>query len=411
MYKRKLRVWGLYKNSPPATHKRGASTDAQPSGTPRYLVQNTVDESLHTLFDLFTPWITQADLDWKSARRMQCPPRAAFIFDDFTHNIAIAATAFESGDTTRGGMTMRQAFMDLESTLLPNARSVFTLHSLFFALATLNHVGLFKISRLLVAHATRLVALRVQADATDKSDMQNVPELELHEGFEDTPRGEHARHPFPQILKQLRLLSTELEKDGASMANTVFQVWSVYHRVTSTASATYVMSQVSRREFWTAVIKADRTPMVVSNKLREIWMDAIQPVLHYLLRLLDYAEQNMDVDISLLHLDEIVSVYSFLRRNDFEEKALELLATVEKRSGGQISDNKANIVQWGCNASLELAAYYKEKGDFVRTVKYIGHIIPDAAGTAWQTILMDELHRWKREQEKTRMIDSPVVIS
>ena len=403
MYKRKLRVWGLYKNTNPGTRKRRAATDAQPSATPRYLPQNTVDESLHTIFDLFTPWITQADRGWKSAKRMQCPPRAAFIFDDFTHNIAIAAASFASGDTTRGGMTMRQAFMDLESTLLPNSRSVFTLHSLFFALAILNHVGLFKISRLLVAHAVRLVALRVQADGTDKRDMQNVPEPKLDEGFEYAPEGEHAHHPFPQILKRLRLLATELEKDSASMANAVFQVWSVYHRVASTASATFVMSQVSRREFWKAALKTDRTPMVVS-KPREIWMDAMQPVLYYLLMLLDYAEQNMDVDISLLHLDEIVSVYSFLRRDDFEEKALWLLATVEKKSGGQISDNKANIVQWGCNATLELANYYKEKGDFERVVKYIGHIIPDAAGTAWQTMLMDELQCWKQEQDKTRMI-------
>jgi hypothetical protein len=53
---------------------------------------------------------------------------------------------------------------------------------------------------------------------------------------------------------------------------------------------------------------------------------------------------------------------------------------------------------------LELANYYKEQGDFDSTIKYIGHIMPDAAGTAWQTILMEELQCWKREQENIRMI-------
>jgi hypothetical protein len=237
MYKRKLRIWGIHKNSPPRTHKRSATTDAQRSGPPCCLAQNTVDKSLQTLFNLFPPWITQADLHWKSAKRIHCPPRAAFIFDDFTQNIALAAAAFESGDIARGGMMMRQAFMDLESTLLPTSRSVFTLHSLFFALAILNHAGLFNISKLLVTHATRLVALRVQAGVIDQGSMKNVPGPELGEGFVNASGGEHARHPFPQILKHLHLLTTELQRDGANMANVIFQVWSVYHRVTSTASA------------------------------------------------------------------------------------------------------------------------------------------------------------------------------
>lgn len=48
------------------------------------------------------------------------------------------------------------------------------------------------------------------------------------------------------------------------------------------------------------------------------------------------------------------------------------------------------------NASFELANYYKERGDFDKTVAYIGQIIPAVAGTAWQAVLMDELCVWRR---------------
>lgn len=59
-------------------------------------VKNVADECLHTLLDLLTPWITHADSLWNDAKRMHCPPRAAFVCDDFTQATVAAMSPVEA---------------------------------------------------------------------------------------------------------------------------------------------------------------------------------------------------------------------------------------------------------------------------------------------------------------------------
>ncbi len=399
MYKRKFRVWGLRKN---ARHKGSLATSDNASGRPRYLPQNDVDEALHTLLDLLTPWVTQSFVLWASSprtRHMRCPPRAAYIYDDFAHGIAVAAAAFRSGDSIYGGSRLRQAFIDLERTLSPRARSSYTLHCLFFALATLNQAGMFEASRMLLSHATNFVALRTQMSTDDGEDAQSqlVGQLEpeLGQEPENVDKNGHVSHPFPQILKRLKRLVVELNTDDTTMTKSIFLAWSAYHRATSAESARSVAVQATQREFWHTAFRTPRSSTSLSSAItftRASWVDAIQPVLHDLNTLLDYAEGGTGNDLSLLYLDEIASVYSFSGHESFEATALGLLARVRSKC-----TTRTELWQWGCNASLELANYYLKKGDWDKTIEYLAFVIPDRVQAEWEALITQEFQRWKQE--------------
>lgn len=95
-----------------------------------------------------------------------------------------------------------------------------------------------------------------------------------------------------------------------------------------------------------------------------------------------------------MHLDAIVSVYAFSRDGRFEQAALELLARVDHTNRGSATKQ---LGLWGCNANLELASYYHEKGDLENVIKHFAAVIPVTAGLEWKTIVIDEAQRWRQE--------------
>jgi hypothetical protein len=398
MYKRKLRNWGVRKNSRPRAQLPTAVISNQARGSPRYLPQNDVDESLHTLLDLIAPWITQAYSFWASAappNHVHCPPRAMYIYNDFARGIAVATAAFETGEVVRGGEMLRQAFLDLEPVLAPRARSVFTLHSLLFALATLSQANLFEASRFLVKHATSLAVLGAQSTSRNRDSVHDQGESGPGQEHDEIALSRHVSHPFPQMLKRLQFILSRLDGDDETMMKIFFLVWSVYHRSTSAASVGTIRPQVSRREYWNTIISAHSFPSSNNNQTNN-WIDTMQPILYYLNKLQGYAESNMgiDDDFSLVPLEELVSVYSFGRHEMFEETAMELLGRVEEKKS---RSTRAAALEHVSIADLELAAYYSEKGDLEKVVRHFSRIIPEKAGMTWKVLLKDELRRWTQE--------------
>lgn len=162
MYKRRLQMWGLQKNRPRASAGPTTAESGRVASVPRYLAQKDADESVHTMLDLFAPWITQTYVFQEyntHLDQLQCSPRAQYIYNTFTNAIAVAAAAFENGDPGWGSV-MRRAFVNLEPTLAPEARSAFILSSLFFAVSILDQAGLSQVSRILISHAAGLVLSR-----------------------------------------------------------------------------------------------------------------------------------------------------------------------------------------------------------------------------------------------------------
>ncbi|KAH8894681.1 hypothetical protein GQ53DRAFT_821043 [Thozetella sp. PMI_491] len=401
MYKRKFREWDIRKNNT----QRGLPTNAPvPDGQlvcgPRDIPQSDVDESLHTLLNLLSPWIDQAAVLWRSSphtRHMHCPPRAAYIYDDFTHGITLAAAAFRSGNPDYGGVMLRQAFVDMERTLSPRAKSAFTLHSLFLALMILNQEGMFTASRMLVEHATNLVDAIMQGNTegnnNPKSPLVAQLEPEPEEGIEYLGEIGHINHPFPQILKRLKRLAVELDANDAQMANSVFRAWSAYHRATRAAGAKTVATEVSRREYWSNILQH---PVPIGARQGTMgaavsrWRDWMQPELDCLNMLLHHADCHADDDLALIYLDEIASVYSFSNDGRFEATALQLMARAELKKGQGVA--------WGGNATLELANYYKERGQWDKAMRCLDLVVPDKAGNIWKQVFFDELQSWTREQ-------------
>ncbi|KAH7141420.1 hypothetical protein B0J13DRAFT_637095, partial [Dactylonectria estremocensis] len=146
-------------------------------------------------------------------------------------------------------------------------------------------------------------------DVGKQDRMQGTLKPEQNQTPGDISDGRHESHPLLQILKRLRLLSAELKGDATKVTKAVFLAWPVYHRTTSTVSA---------------------SPCCIIYK-----------------GLFDNAETNVEDDISLLYLNEIIPIYSFSRCEKFEKKSLELLARAEKKSSGPDGEDKANIMQWG----------------------------------------------------------------
>ncbi|KAH8895627.1 hypothetical protein GQ53DRAFT_839178 [Thozetella sp. PMI_491] len=206
MYKRRLQVWGYRKNRQQKSGKLPITKPHQQRAI-RYLMQNEVDESLHTLFDLIDPYITHGYLLWRSSdvtKNVYCPSPAAYTYNDFTCNIALATAAFGDGNIARGGEMLRRAFLDLEQTLKPQRRSIFTLHTLFFAVGTLVQAKMFDATRMLLAHVADFVIGPAHGES-----IQGRSTLETGIG--------HADHPFPQIVLRLKALSLKLRHDDLEM--------------------------------------------------------------------------------------------------------------------------------------------------------------------------------------------------
>ncbi len=388
MYKRRLRRWGLRKNSrpgarPPITAVAG---DQIASSTPRYLPQNDIDEAFHTLLDLFVPWIAQAGFFWARSGRAHCPPRALYIYDAFTRGIALAAASFQSGDAERGGDMMRQAFVDLEHTLAPKSRSTFTLPSLFFALATLNLAGLFEASRLLVVHAAKFVIARAPPTSGSNNGAQHRMQSGLVMEEEDEYRG-HISHPLPQIIHRLQVL--RLKGSDTTMAQAIFRAWSVYHQAYSAELTGAIALHSSDKEFWNIALGSIRDRNFDISGGISGWTDSIQPILDCLKRQQQYAEGSMDDDFGLLNLDQIISIYSFSRDEKFEEVALELATRIE---------NQGRKGQW-YGVNVELLRYYEERGDLEKILRVLARIIPDTTGTEWQAVFTQ---CWRAETPAVR---------
>ena len=410
MYKRAMRGWGLYKNNRSKERASATTVAANHKGSRlcRYLKQNRVDEPLNTLLYFFPLWIAHADAIWDTDSRMSCPPRAAYIYDGFTQSIAAAADLFERGETAGGGAKLRRAFVELEATLMPRSRSIFSLDSLFFALATLNQANLHNASRLLITHAAGLVALRTQRGAhftqyhVQGCPVETPPGQTLVLGYQ----GEHGDHPFPQILNQLQLLAAELKHDDSGMTDLVHRTWSTYHQLTSRASARAVSSRASHREFWNQLFlthSSQTTPEFISSKPHS-WMDAVQPILHYLHRLSSYAKTTGNDDMRMVCLDEITAVYAFSCFSGFEETALSLLETVESKCAMPGTDDTAAMEEWGANVTFELSNHYIHKGDLDNAVKYMSRAFPDKVRAECGALFKIQLQCWIQEQEIGRQV-------
>ena len=399
MYKRALRSWGLYKNTRPKGRYgpvSGAAAAPKTTRLCRYLQQTKLDEALNNLLYLFPPWIAHANVIWDTDARMHCPPRAAYIYDDFTQSIAAAVAAFERGETTIGGAGLRRAFVELETTLMPRSRSIFVLDSLFFALATLNQAKLHKASRLLISHAAGLVALRTESSPSPGS-RETSPSRALVHGYE----GEHVQHPFPQILNRLQSMASELEDDDSGMTDLVDRTWSTYHRLTSAASARSVSAHASQSEFWSQLLHIHSgrvTPDFINNKT-DNWEDTVQPVLQYLQKLLSNARTTGNDHMRMVYMDEITAVYSFGHSQDFEETALSLLETVESKCAASEADDLILIEEWGCNAAFEMSSYYIHRGDFDNGVKYMARTFPAEHRAEWGALFMNQLQSWIQDPD------------
>ncbi len=287
--------------------------------------------------------------------------------------------------------------MELETTLMPRSRSIYVLHSLFFALATLNQAKLHKASRLLISHAAGLVALRTE---TDSSSSHGSPEMSPSRALVHGYEGEHVKHPFPQILNRLQSLASELEDDDSGMTDLVDRTWSTYHRLTSTASARSVSSRASQSEFWNQLLQlhSDRTtPEFINNKAVN-WEDTVQPVLQNLQKLLSHARETGNDHMRMVYLDEITAVYSFSRSQGFEDTALSLLETLESKGAASDADELLLIEEWGTNAAFEMSNYCIRRGDFDNAVKYISRTFPAKHRAEWGALFMSQLQSWIQHQ-------------
>ena len=404
MYKRIMHGWGLYKNK---RSKFQASTSAQRVNATIgketticcYFQQNEFEESLNLLWHLFSSWIDHADIIWDAKWRMLCPPRAAYIYDDFIHNIGAAVSAFDSGQVVSGGASLRRAFIHLEATLLPKSRSVYSLDSLFFALATLNQANLHKACRLLISHAAKLVAIRTQPLISNtKTCMRTTASVErplfrtVLQGYD----GEHRDHPFSQILLQLHFLATQLDNDDNGLTHLVYRAWSAYHRLASKASAKSVSSRALQRDYWQMLLRkyGDRiVPGFVTMK--EVgWNDIAPPVFRLLFKLLAHAEKNSNGDMSLLILNEIIAVYSYSHCEEFEEAALSFIGALEKRFGKPGTDDAVILEERGSYVAFELCGHYVLKKDFSKAVKYMCRVFPPKVRPEGEALFGSELQSW-----------------
>ncbi len=406
MYKRQLRIWGVRKNRRRTEATTAGTSGGGTSATARYLPQNDADESLHILLDLLAPWITQACLPWKSptpTNNAKCRPRDVYIYDEFTQGIATAAEAFGSQDTIRGGEALRQAFIAMERTLEPSARSPFTLYSIFFALAILNQAGMFKAARILVTQATSLVILRTGTGGRHGVVAlgQQQPDVHLDQGFEDVDKNGHQSHPFPQILKRLHIVTSSIDDDGAAMTEACTRAWQAYHRVVNGARDRSIALQICRREYWNTTISKQaclkRLPtasLAVEACGREV--NTADLVLRNLTGFWGHAKSKWtaDAEVSMMCLDEMVLVYAFCKYEKFEETALELLSRAEKQQSKFTAGDATQLEQWRRSANLELAFYYKEKGDQEKAAHHLDKVIPDTVGTQWESISRDRLRTW-----------------
>ncbi|KAH8681993.1 Clr5 domain-containing protein [Xylariales sp. PMI_506] len=405
MYKRRFRIWGLQKNRPQIARTRKPGKNDRAVGAPRYLSQDKVNESLHTLLDLLRPWIAHATVLWNATHRFhqKCPPRAPYIYNDFSYGVAAATSAFESGDAEKGGKLLRDAFVDLEQALAPQSRSRFTLNSILFALATLNQAKLFKASRILVNHAVGLVEAAsaqpsIGSDSNSPHDASNNRNS-ARDSSSPVWQG-HESHPFPQILKRLQILANELEGDDISMIQAFFLVQSTYHRVIGEITVLDMTNHAPRRDYWRVVMRSNKQPAPNMSPMSD-WRARSQLIVYYLNRLVRYAESKIgpDDDINLAHLDEIVSIYSYTRHEGFKDAASRMLAKLEKKNRISSSNGTSPSAlehRW-CNADLELAGYYKVTGDINKALDHLGQFILDKAGKDWRQIALDEYYKAARE--------------
>lgn len=378
MYKRWLRSWDMRKNARPRARLLEDGNQARRDDVARYLPQNDTDEALHTLLDMLNPWIDQAGLPQYMDSRVLCPARAGYIYDPFARNIAMASSAFESGNVECGGALIRRAFVDMEGTLTPELRSMFTLHSLLFSLAMLNMAGLFDISKSLILHATKMVVVRARADGpVERSiEVQRRMQAELgQEGVRYAYDGRGTSHPFPQIMNRLKALV--LTSDNSTMKEAVLLAWSAYYKAVRTAVGASLITQCSRKEYWHTVLDTHRCPNFDNSEGNPL-VEAMHPTLHYLNRLRDYAQTGGHNDLENVTSDEILSLYSFMKLEEFEMRALE-----------RVSQTKKDSVGW--NVGLELAVHYQRKGDIDNVIKHVGQIIPDSMGKGWESVLSEVL--------------------
>ncbi|KAH8655804.1 Clr5 domain-containing protein [Xylariales sp. PMI_506] len=413
MYKRRLRSWGYHKNARPRAKIPVKTTVAitidmlgSESPIPRYLVQNTVDESLHTVFDLINPCIAHTNLLWWSTRHHQsqarCPLRAMYIYDEFIFSVASAASAFESGDSTRGGRILRKAFIHLEDTLAPAGRSEFTMDALLFALAILGLAKLFTASKLLLQHATDLVLLRLGQQLPTTTGLGHDEKAQNRDWqpskSDKTAINEHGSHPFPQILKRLRLLAVELQKDTNLMVDAFFLIRLAYRRASNAVHAGTIASAAPKRDYIKNFVRARAYPVEHSSEIR-LRRDKMAPVFDYLMRLYNYTESNSseDNDDSLVNLEEIISVQAFLRHKEFENSALKLLEKMEKRKMRSQRECAGGSQSW-CHTDIELGCYYRDKGDLESCIVHLSYLVPDTVGTDWQSVLRDEWKSWNGGQ-------------
>lgn len=159
------------------------------------------------------------------------------------------------------------------------------------------------------------------------------------------------------------------------MMKAFFPAWKAYHRAKFAATAESIALQALRRDFWRTTVTS-RSSLPSSGSGTDSgtgnWSNTMQPVLHYLSRLMGYSRSNIDIndDICLVNLDEIVSVYAFSKHRKFEDTTLELLARVERKRSRLTGESAAKLKLWRCNGNRELSSYYAKKGDVEKAHQY-----------------------------------------
>ncbi|KAH8889249.1 hypothetical protein GQ53DRAFT_748346 [Thozetella sp. PMI_491] len=395
MFKRKLQAWGLRKNAR-SIPSAPAGVVASTAGTARYLPQNAIDETMHTLLDLLAPWISHTYVLGERPghiSQLKCPPRAYHIYDDFAHCVVVAADAFESGDPAWGD-TMRQAFLAVERALAPQSHSIFTLHSLLFGVAVLSEAGMPAVAKMLVTHAANLVTSGTRAAARLPASALAASTAGQGQDFADDDDS-HISHPFPQMLKRLEYLALTL--DDTMVMQAFFLIWLAYLRACNDIKTVSIRSNVKNRVYWSTILRKKRhwTP---SSSKEQRWIDTKQLELNYLNRLLHYAEATLGVDddYTIVQLESLVSMYSFCRHEKFEETALDLLERCERKKRG--SRDPANICQLSCSTHLELASYYR--GDMDKTMMHFNTVIGDANEGSWESTFASVWLSWKQEADR-----------
>ncbi|KAH8653858.1 Clr5 domain-containing protein [Xylariales sp. PMI_506] len=383
MYKRRLRAWGIYKNN--CKGRNTLKPDEHGCIKPtRYLAQNDADESMHTLLDLLAPWVYQTwYLSEYNLRVDQalCPPSAKYVYDEFTRNIAAAVVAYESGNATWGAL-VRRAFLDLEYTLDPRGRSVYTLKSLFFALGALVQAGMYQVCRQLVSHAKALVMF-CTIPAGDKVSVSGVSKTKVPD------MGGHISHPLPQILDRFQRVTANL--DDTMLANAVSLAWLVFHRTVISIKTKLIASQAYEPCFWRGVVRNTRDVNSFAPNEMIRWAERRQSISFCQSQLLKHTD--VDTDLNLLHLDNIVALDAFANHETVKEKALELLQRVRRRYNHNSTDEQlAQLQQLAYNAHLELASHYRDNGDVEGLVKHFDAIMPPGMNIEWKSILTEEFN-------------------